>query len=190
MAVETDEVTSETDNSARAALQTIESEMHQLEPQYDALSVRLLRLRQTANTLRQLLGVERLPGHPVDWYDRLQAAPDAWRNRKPDFKADAELVQSAGNLAARPGGGDLGGSSTDHVLELLREGTGTAVTRSEIVSAFRNRGWVEPSWREPDAAIRMAIRRAARQDGVEQVSPDSWAYRPKKVSDVKEGGDA
>ena len=74
--------------------------------------------------------------------------------------------------------------------KLLREGTGTAVTRSEIVSAFWNRGWVEPSWREPDAAIRMAIRRAVRQDSVEQVSPDSWAYRPKKVSDVNEGGDA
>jgi hypothetical protein len=178
------ELTAETDNSLRDTLLSIEREMERLQPEYEALRTRLIGLRMMANSMRGVLGMELLPRRPwTEPQDSPVRAADEAIARAEAMVRESEKW-SAGiwlPTASDP-------SSTEHVVELLREQAGTAVTRRQILAAFRDRGWIVPSWRDPEAAVRMAIRRAETQDSVERVSSDSWLYRPD--SDDQVGGDA
>ena len=73
-------------------------------------------------------------------------------------------------------GTDVESSSTDRVIQILSE-KADVTTRAEIAHEFERRGW-DAEWKEPEAALRMAIRRASERDGVVAVGPGSFAYMP------------
>jgi hypothetical protein len=88
-------------------------------------------------------------------------------------------------------------SSTDRVVELLREARGRAVTRAAITEEFARRGWVDDAWQTPHAAIRMAIRRAAdrpdvaaTEDGLRWVGTDDSPAEADAPGQLDNGGDA
>jgi hypothetical protein len=74
--------------------------------------------------------------------------------------------------------------STDRVVELLRSDP-RVWNRDEIYTAFRARKWTD-DWTDPEAAIRMALKRAAQQGAITQVTPDS--YRAKRRIRVRPVG--
>lgn len=81
-------------------------------------------------------------------------------------------------------------SSTDRVIELLREHEGQAVPRAMIIEQFERRGWIDPSWDHPHQAIRMAIRRAEARHAVKQVGDGRYTYADPGLLGEFTGGDA
>lgn len=77
-------------------------------------------------------------------------------------------------------------TSTDKVVELLREFDGRAIPRQLIVDEFARRGWVDPGWKEPEAAIRMAIKRAVDRGEAAPVAGGRYMH---KTPDLFQGGD-
>jgi hypothetical protein len=74
-------------------------------------------------------------------------------------------------------GGDDGTSSTDRVVELLREHQPRSIPRAAVLHEFQRRNWIEPTWSKPDAAVRMAIQRAIRRGDAEVVEGGRLIYR-------------
>lgn len=110
---------------------------------------------------------------------------------------------AAGDHEARPGAetaaseagaddGDDGVSSTDRVIELLREYSPRSVPRAAVLHEFQRRGWIEDTWSKPDAAVRMAIQRALKRGEAELVDGGRLIHRDASLfADVHvEGGDA
>lgn len=82
-------------------------------------------------------------------------------------------------------------SSTERVVQLLREYEGKAIPRAMILEQFEKRGWVDPSWSHPGPAIRMAIRRATEKGAAKLVGDGRYMYAdPGLLGDLPSGGDA
>ena len=82
-------------------------------------------------------------------------------------------------------------SSTDRVVQLLKEHEGTAIPRAMILDQFDKRGWIQPSWSHPGPAIRMAIRRAVEKGAAKAVDKDRYMYSdPGLLGDLPSGGEA
>ena len=73
-------------------------------------------------------------------------------------------------------GAEVERSSTDRVVQILIE-KADETTREEIAQEFAVRGW-DAEWKEPEAALRMAIRRAVERDGVMAVRPGAFVFLP------------
>lgn len=84
------------------------------------------------------------------------------------------------------------GTSTDKVVELLKEFDGKAIPRQMIVEEFFRRGWNDEGWKEPEAAIRMAINRAVARGEAAQVAGGRYMHRTPDLfqSGTGEGGEA
>jgi hypothetical protein len=99
------------------------------------------------------------------------------------------MVSDGGEVVA-----DDAGSSTDRVIELLRE-SGRPTRRDVILAEFERRDWVDPTWKAPDAAIRRAIARASARPEVVETRRGWFQYvGPANDDDVidvviEEGGD-
>lgn len=76
-------------------------------------------------------------------------------------------------------------TSTDKVVELLREFDGKAIPRQMIVQEFFRRGWNDEGWKEPEAAIRMAINRAVARGEAQPVGGGRYMH---KTPDLFQGG--
>lgn len=83
-------------------------------------------------------------------------------------------------------------SSTDKVVELLREFDGKAIPRQMIVQEFFRRGWADEAWKEPEAAIRMAIKRAVVRGEAQPVAGGRYMHKTPDLfqGGVGEGGEA
>lgn len=145
------------------ALHSIEMELGEAEPRLQELQVRVMDLRRAADSLRSLLNLPTQETRPLA---TLHAGE---RPRAPQNRGSLQGV-SAGR------GPSLESSSTDRVIQILIERAGET-TRAEIAQEFELRGWTV-DWKEPEAALRMAIRRANERDGVVAVGPGSFAYMP------------
>ncbi|MDB5478851.1 MAG: hypothetical protein JWM96_1346 [Alphaproteobacteria bacterium] len=84
------------------------------------------------------------------------------------------------------------GTSTDKVVQLLREFNGRAIPRQMIVDEFFRRGWNDEGWKEPEAAIRMAINRAVARGEAQQVNGGRYMHKTPDLfqGDSSEGGEA
>lgn len=132
----------------RDALRTVLMELVEVEREFGALARRLTQLRETSSGLQGLLGA--------------RAAQEVAAGVGVDLEPTRPRG-SAGSRAARDRFTE--GSSTARVVELLRAGS-VALTRQAIIEEFFERDWVDPGWKEPEAAIRMAIRRAVERGAV------------------------
>lgn len=83
-------------------------------------------------------------------------------------------------------------TSTDKVVRLLREFDGKAIPRQMIVEEFFRRGWNDEGWKEPEAAIRMAINRAVSRGEAQQVGGGRYMHKTPDLfqGGTGEGGDA
>lgn len=82
-------------------------------------------------------------------------------------------------------------SSTDRVVQLLKEYEGKAIPRAMILEQFEKRGWMDASWSHPGPAVRMAIRRATEKGAVKMVGDGRYMYSdPGLLGDLPSGGDA
>jgi hypothetical protein len=191
------------DELVHQALEKVEAELAELEPQFELLRIRLMNLRQASASLRQLLSLDlHDQGHgpgfrPSEARNReLEALQRATtRAREAAIAAQAAAmaaqVEAAEYAAVYGAGADTTSepTSTSRVIELLREANGESLTRKQIHEAFKLRGWIDPRWREPEAAIRMAIRRAGEQPEVVRTGTNGWAYRGSVSASTEEGGD-
>lgn len=199
------------DDAIHRALAQVEAELAELEPQYEALTVRLMQLRRAHESLRPLVGLE---DHPAQRERPSRRRSDDERHRRMRERARRrgldiadryrDLVASTGltyneltssdldyylQQAMRDAGDEP--TSTSRVMELLREANGEPVTRRQIMDAFELRGWINPGWREPDAAVRMAISRAAARPEVVRKGHDAFAWSDQEPeTDSAEEGDA
>jgi hypothetical protein len=164
-------------------LATIEDELKRAELDYANLRDRLYHLRQTAVGLRGVLGlpIEGELRRFAAMADRsrartVSAGIDAARRTR-EARSTAEDSNSNAPLIDVP---DDGGSSTDRVVELLRS-NGRPVPRGFVVDQFYKRGWVEETWAEPEAAIRMAINRAVKRGDIEVLAGGMLAPRERDL---------
>ena len=130
------------------ALHSIELELEEAEPRLVELQERVMNLRRAAASLRSLLNL----------------APQETR-RLAAYHATSETR-----------GTDVEPSSTDRVVQILIE-MADETTREEIAHEFAVRGW-NAEWKEPEAALRMAIRRATEREGVIAVRPGTYVFLP------------
>lgn len=202
---------SHVDELGRQALEKVEAELAELEPQFEALATRLMNLRQASVSLRQLLSLGPPDqGHEPGWRSSEARNRDLEALRR--LTREAELAAKVAAIAAKLEAAEatLGygrlvegaeaafyasladatnePTSTSRVIELLREANGHSLTNKQIHEAFELRGWIDPRWRQPEAAIRMAIRRAGEQPGVVRIGPSNWAYRGSVAASTEEGG--
>lgn len=65
------------------------------------------------------------------------------------------------------------------VRRVMREEPGTAWQQAAIVQTVMLRGWIDPNAKQPEAAIRVAVRRLAEDGELEKVPGMHGAYRYK-----------
>lgn len=193
---------SHVDELVHQALEKVEAELAELQPQFEALGTRLMNLRQVSASLRQLLSLDlRDPGHGPGFrptearireLEALQLANTRAREAVQAVEAAAVAARMRAEYSAAVYGAEADTTneptSTSRVIELLREANGESLTRKQIHEAFKLRGWIDPRWREPEAAIRMAILRAGDQPEVVRTGTNGWAYRGSVSVSTEEGG--
>lgn len=145
------------------ALHSIEVELDQAEPHLRELQARVMQLRRAAASLRSLLD---LPSREVP--RRATAHAGEW--------SETSAAEGPFQGVSNGRGSTVDPSSTDRVIEILRE-KASETTRSEIAREFKLRGW-DLEWKEPEAALRMAIRRANEREGVVAVRPGAYVFMP------------
>jgi|SRR5665647_67244 len=189
----------------RAALAAVEAQLVAAEREQAALAARLVNLQSAASGLRGLLGMDRQEFARDARSENSRLLALRLREREVEGRRrDREAGQSAdvrgiggstGRQLEDPAAGeseDEDRSSTDRVVELLAEFRGRAITRQVILHEFARRGWVDPSWKEPEAAMRMAIRRAVERGDVAAVLGGRYVLRAPELfhADPPEGGDS
>lgn len=210
----------QTSDELGGALRQVEQEMEQAEAMLVHLQQRLGHLRRAASGLRGLLGlpddlderrhaqsgaVIRRDVTPAtqarlaarrEALARAQAEAAAAERDVARAAAEREVAQRGAERSdaddTSAADGDDGISSTDRVIELLREYSPRSVPRAAILHEFERRGWIEESWSKPDAAVRMAIQRALRRGDAEIVDGGRLIHRDASLfADVPvEGGEA
>lgn len=173
------------DESYRAALEAAEAELDEVLGEYQQLGDRVVRLQQAVRGLRQLV-------HGDDDADPVagEVGPNGGRDAEPipvpnsDSKITFyQWVNGQGFVRPRkPVPGPIG--STDRAVAILEE-SGEPMRFREIIAEFERRGWVDQTWDSPEAAMRMAVRRAARNRRVHQVAPGLYQAGPPEVQDER-----
>lgn len=154
------------------ALEQVEAELAAAQREFLHVRNRIEHLSNAASGLRGVLGVPD-PG----------ADPDLARKRRLFTAAN----QRKRELATDDTPDDP--TSTDRVVEILSK-AGKPMPRGWILQQFDRNGWIDPAWKEPGAAIRMAIRRAVERGEVQQLPDGHFLAQPTPLfAATAEGGE-
>jgi hypothetical protein len=155
-------------------------------PSSEAVAAR--RLAMERRRAAEEADIRRTEGRP-EGRNRLLTAQDGPAQQRPREDPAPRISDSASSPEPQPRPSGDEPSSTDRVIELLREYEGKAIPRGMILEQFEKRGWIHPSWGHPGQAIRMAIKRAEARHAVKQVSEGRYTYNDPGLLGEATGGD-
>jgi hypothetical protein len=200
------------------ALEVAERQLAGKRRELERVSGEIGHLRQVVNGLRGALGMEpeEAEAAPTQWIRPTSVPVTGWYGGGTVTTGDptSVIVSQARATPAQPQPGQNsehlgqlataaslprrspGTSSTSRAAAVINE-LGRPLTLLEVLHEFQNRGWIEESWRAPEAAVAQAVRRAVRSGLIARV--DRRHYGPRTVvvanpatepTAVKDGGTA
>jgi hypothetical protein len=164
----------------QADLEATELELNETIDRANRLSDRMATLAQAMKALTDLVGFEKMPDSP----DQLVLGGVDPENRR-GRSLTAHVVDSVSATdsptietgrtpeSARVVPGPT--ATVDRVVAVIRASS-RSLTRAQVEKGMRDRGWVEPDWKVPSAAVMAALKRA-RDRGQLLNENGSWTLR-------------